>query len=455
MALLQGGEYITFAKPYLNMLAEAINDGKAIKFDGNVSQKINKTPDVKAFLSAVKSKNEARVAQVLMVSGKYSPVFNGYRWTQIDKSQFSGKGGGKSDGASTRLQELGSMFAIQKGIENNGYKDQKVFYKKFRTELLEIYPDMNEEWENTFFQQQLTVVRQLGNTRFSHYSRDDGFMDWITKFVKDKYGIAKKDSWNPADIWLVNDLSAVKKVLKEKILDDVTPIQQFNAILRDMWHDKRVIGISLKKMSGKTAKWELVNLKNMDLFDSNEYQFNLDSMTCDLTLKSKTEFKTSDSRINISSSKQKVTFQIRQNSAGFNNLKIEGTDLGATSARLGKAPLDMVARVFNDFGLDFDNKNQNYPKNADEFQSQYAIWKAIYNKAKAYTNLTSETKFKENMLAVYRSKRPDYAHSKLMQLKLFAEMEKLNKKRKSELLTNLAYVAQKKGSVFGPFGKLY
>jgi hypothetical protein len=174
-----------------------------------------------------------------------------------------------------------------------------------------------------------------------------------------------------------------------------------------------------------------------------------------LNLKDKESFKTSDSRINISSKKQKVTFQIRQNSAGFNNLKIEGTDLGAKSARLGKSPLDMVARVFSEYGLSFDNKNQNFPRSAAEFTKDYAIYKAIYNKAKQYTNVSSEAKFRDNIMAVYNSDRPDYAQSKLMQLKLFAEMSKLNKKKLNSLLTDLAFVAQKKGAVFGPFGKLY
>ena len=56
-------------------------------------------------------------------------------------------------------------------------------------------------------------------------------------------------------------------------MDDVTPIEEFNAILRDMFHARKIIGISLKKMSGRTAKWELVNLENMDVFDNDEYQF--------------------------------------------------------------------------------------------------------------------------------------------------------------------------------------
>ena len=302
----------------------------------------------------------------------------------------------------------------------------------------------------------MTTVRELGKSKFTHYSRDDGFMEWISNFVKKKYKIAKKDSWNPADIWLINDLAGVKKTLEKRIVDDVTSLQEFNAILRDMWAEKKVIGISLKKMSGKVAKWELVNLKDMDLFDNKEYQFTVDQIVCDLSLKSKSEFKSSDSKIKILSKKQTINFQIRQNSTGFNNLKIEGTDISATGARLGKAPLDMVAKVFDEFNLTFDNKNQNFPTSADEFEMGFdKKWKPIFNSIKKYTNVATADTFKSNMISVYNSKRPDYAHTKLMQMKLIAEILKLDAKKQNQLLTSLAFVAQKKGAVFGPFGKLY
>ena len=48
-----------------------------------------------------------------------------------------------------------------------------------------------------------------------HYSREGGFMDYISKFVKEKYQISKKDSWNPADIWLIKSGSDFTKI-KEK-----------------------------------------------------------------------------------------------------------------------------------------------------------------------------------------------------------------------------------------------
>ena len=192
-------------------------------------------------------------------------------------------------------------------------------------------------------------------------------MDYITGICKNKYGIAKKDTWNPADIWLVYDFPKVKRELEKYVMDDVTPIEEFNAILRDMFHARKIIGISLKKMSGRTAKWELVNLENMDVFDNDEYQFKLKSAQLSFNMAGKDKFKNSDAKIVVSGKQGDVKFQIRQNSAGFNNLKIEGTDMGATSARLGKVPLSMAATLFKKFGIPLNNDNKKFPRTASEF----------------------------------------------------------------------------------------
>ena len=454
MANLTGGKYITFAKPYLELVADIIKTpGKKLKFDGNIEQVINQTDDIGAFLQAVSSRNEAAVDKSLKIAGKFLPIFNGYPWTKIDKSQFTKQKG--SDGASTAMQERASLHAIQAGIEKNGYRDRDSFFRDNRQELLKLYPDMDEEWEETFYQQQVTIVRELGPSRFTHYSRDGGFMDFISKFVKDKYNINKKDNWDPADVWLVNDLNGVTRTLTSKIKDDVTPIQEFNAILRDMFHEKKVIGISLKKMSGPVAKWELVNV-GQDMFDDDEYAFSMDSAVCNMSLMNTSKFKTADSRINISTGNgKKITFQIKQNSAGISNLKIEGTDLSAKSARLGKAPLDMVANLFKSANLSFDNRNQNFPTTAAEFTSAQSQYVAIFRRIRSITNVTNEIDFVKNMLAVFESDRPDFAHSKCMQMKVMDSILSLTDNKRDELLTSLAFLCQKKGDVFGPFGKLY
>lgn len=456
MAKLPGsGQYITFGKPYLQKVSAIIAAGTPLQI-GDVTQVINMTDEIKMFIRHVKSKNENAISVLLKTGTKFNPIFNGYKWTDIDKSQFTGRAGGAS-GETTAMQERASLFAIQKSIENNGYTDQKKFYELYRADIQKIYPNMDEEWEDTFFQQQLTVFKQVGRTKYRHYSRDDGMMEYMTEIAKNMYGISKKDTWNPADIWLVSDYDKVVRELEKRIKDDTTSIQEFNAVLREMFHDRKIVGISLKKMSGKTALWELVNLENMDVFESDEYKFSLKNVEIDFGMKNKEEFKNSDSKITIQGKKGSLKFQIRQNSAGFNNLKIEGTDLGATAARLGKVPLPMAATLLKSEGIVFDNDNKNYPKSYEEFVHPVTLDKFVqqWKKIKQYTGLQTEKQFIENVSAVFKSKRPDYAHSKLMQLDLLSKILSKPKSNQEIILTSMAYLAQKKGSVFGPFGKLY
>ena len=452
MANLIGGAYITFDKPYINQVADLIKNKKEITI-AKTKQKVELTPEIKKFLGAVKAKSQTRINSVLKTGPRFSTIFNGYRWTDIDKGQFTGIGG-QPDAKTTQKQELASLFAIQKSIENNGYTNQGKFMKLYRDDLKKIYPDMNEEWENTFFQQQLVTYKEVGRTSYGHYSRDGGFMDYITDICKNKYGISKKDTWNPADIWLVSDLDKVKNTLKTKVLDDVTSLEEFNAILRDMFHERKIVGISLKKMSGKTARWELVNLENMDLFDDEEYNFKLDSVDIDLNLKPNGEFKNSDSKIVISGKKGNIKFQIRQNSVGFNNLKVEGTDLGATSARLGKVPLEMAEKAFDREKLNWNNSNKNFPRTYADFLKDYDNFLYKFKKIKKYTGIT-ENNFKKNFMSAYNTSRPDFAHSKLMQMHLICEIVSLKGEKLDDLVTTMAFLAQKKGKTFGPFGKLY
>jgi hypothetical protein len=447
---LAGGKYITFEKPYLNMVADVIASKEKLIVSGK-SQVINITPEIKEFIKAVSSNNSRIVEQILKPGSQYAPLFNGWKWSNIDKSQFT------QATVPTDLQELGSLFAIQKSIENDGYDDREKFFKLYRNDLLNIYPDMNELWEETYFQQQLTVQNKVGKTPFKHYSRSGGFMEYISKKIKVLYGISQKDTWNPADIWLVSDLSRMERLLDKVIVDDVTSLEQFNQIMRDLFKKRKIVGISLKKMSGKKAKWELVNLEHMDMYDTDEYSFKLKAIRLDFGLKSNgKEFKNSDTKIWIEGKTAEISFQIRQNSTGFNNLKIGGTAKGAAAARLGKAPLQMVATLFKAMGLTFDNKHQNYPKTADEYIKTQKKWEGLFDKLdNKYTDISLPKVFSENMITIYNSNRPDFASSKLMQLKFVTEILSLKDDDVNLLLTSLAYLQQKKGKIFGPFGKLY
>ena len=129
--------------------------------------------------------------------------------------------------------------------------------------------------------------------------------------------------------------------------------------------------------------------------------------------------------------------------------------MGATAARLGKVPLNMAATVLKNEGITFDNDNKNYPKSSQEFKNEKAKFVAQWKKVKQYTGVNTEQQFVKNVSAAFDGKRSDYAHSKLMQLDLLSKLASKSIEKQELILTSLAYLAQKKGQVFGPFGKLY
>ena len=67
-----------------------------------------------------------------------------------------------------------------------------------------------------------------------------------------------------------------------------------------------------------------------------------------------------------------------------------------------------------------------------------------------------EKQFVSSMLAMLNDE-DNYgtANSKLMQLTFVYEISKLPKKDVDELITQLLFLAQKRGQGFGPFGKIY
>ena len=131
----------------------------------------------------------------------------------------------------TRMQELGSAWVFKRAIQDNKTWNSWEDIKKDPTTFNEIkkiwktvgkvdWTSGDDEWLDNFYKQQKLLIRKIGKPAFTEFSRDGGpkpayilpgqnsgetFMDWVSDMVKDKFQIAKKDNWNPADIWLIQN----------------------------------------------------------------------------------------------------------------------------------------------------------------------------------------------------------------------------------------------------------
>ena len=375
------------------------------------------------------------------------------------------------DAITTRKQELTSLWIIKQALGQQGIKYQTVEQlkndKSGYKELTEIYPEVNELWLKGLVQQQITVRNNvLGGNHYTTFNRDGGFMDFISNLVRDKFKISKKDSWNPADIWVIeNEQKAIDKI-KNAVRGNHPTITELNNVMKRMWHDKELKGISLKAISGETALWEEVNLDDSLFEDKKEPPiFEITDSTCKLNLKND-KFDSTDTIVNVKEGSSTYIFQIRQNSRGFNNLKFEPTKKGFGAARLGKVPLDKLKGMMNGrpFNLSFMNNHTSYPKDSKKFEREQGKYARMWNKikGKVITGIKTEQEFKSNFMTAFddptvniKESQKSIATSKLMQLDFLAQVFGMGEEKSNELFTNMAFLAQKRGVGFGPFGKLY
>lgn len=334
------------------------------------------------------------------------------------------------------------------------------------------------KWVNTLYLQQAKMLKVYPLAKFTTFNREGGFMKFISDLVKTKFKISKKDAWNPADIWLI---SGDQTDIETKINNSFDApagtqnISELNTILRSMFRKKIVVGISLKLISGKEAKWEQINVtekyfKNLENF-SGEYSYTLSKIVLKLNLnQTSTSFMTQDTVVFLkdSTGKDVIKFQIKGNSTSdYSNLKIEGTLIGSSSARLGKAPLDLVQKLSSGVDSSLFNtttrKSQNYAKDVTEFildkkryKEQFKI--LLDSDFVDQLGIKTETEFETNMISVFNGTMKHIANNKLQQIYFISRILNLDEKDRNNYLTDLAFLSQKMGRKvieFGPFGKLY
>ena len=157
------------------------------------------------------------------------------------------------------------------------------------------------------------------------YNRDGGFMDYISSLVNTKFQIAKKDSWNPADIWLIRSskLSAYKKQLDESVV-----VQECNAILIKAFTKKDIVGVSLKKNNGQKLNYDLVNLKTSSTDDKVEFK----KFKLNITYNgpSKT-FMSVTSKLEVEYQNKSYFMGIKSNQGGIGNITYEFVGSGSAA----------------------------------------------------------------------------------------------------------------------------
>ena len=383
----------------------------------------------------------------------------------------SKKTGSKApDAKTTEMQEKGSKYVFEYVLENkkSGYTNLQSFKsdQKMVDGLKKIYPDVDDDWFDVFYKQHKVILDKFAGsqiTKFDH-SGKGSFMNKITEIINKNFGIAKKDNWNPADIWGVRGSSKDVIIKVEEAVygsRDSQTIQQLNSLMRGMYKSKELVGISLKKTSGKEAKWEEYNIEALTLNEINDYKYNEINIIYNLKATAATQALDTAVQLRQSGGGAEYNFQITSNdtSRDSQNLKFESKPIGSAKARGGKAQIKAVEALLDDNGVGgYKNRHQNYPKNIEEFGQSKKHYENMFNniRTKVTTDCKDGDEFVEVIVKIFVGEKPWVAQSKLMQLTFLDHALKISPKKKyTEFWTDMLFISIKKGDRFGPFGKLY
>ena len=380
----------------------------------------------------------------------------------------------------TAQQERGSAWIFRRVLRDNVRYDswESIMNDPKYYELLDVFPNVSPEWLKSYYKQNVKMIEEFSDYRWNEFSRDGGFMHFISKFVKDRFGIAKKDTWNTADIWMIRGKEEeFIDVIEEQLPDNPSQtIRELNMIMRSWFKSRKLVGVSLKLISGKNANWREYNVDDLTLSEKDNFNFDDAQIAMNFMTVEKQgadTFGTQDTTVKLGSGKHRFKFQIKDLSGKppFGNLKFEGSDPNAPAARAGKAPEPFTQQIFKDLGLMFRNDNKRYAPNAEVWQTQRSQWQRIFRVVSNSTGVTmkgTENDFTEIMDAMYQmedarspARGPWIAQSKLMQLDfIYAIFDQMNATERREFWTDMTFLSLRlsgnvKKGFFGPFGKLY
>ena len=435
----------------------------------------------------------------------------------------------KPKGVTTEQQELGSSYIFTQALVKN--KNYETLLPKGAVDSKDLSPpQLNEifkddlpelkkifgipknqtfeyyDWLNAFYFQQKVLLEKYASTKFSRFDRDGGFMEYISKLIKTKFGISKKDTWDPADVWAVNGSEKdIETIINNGLIEveDYSDMQikydtimlenkvrigviKLNSILIDLLGKGKVVGISLK-LTGSKAHIEEINvIRVKELMESNKALIDTvtngyevtpkNDFTCKFEIPKNKKTFTQDVRVvaNDIENGGIFDFQIKANSsesATGSNLKFEVTIKGMSKARGGKVPVDQLQKLINGIKKNsFENDYTKFPRNVEEFEAKLSTYKTMFEKLSSKAvgvdfGVPFEDKSKEsfvkNVTDAFKNKNKAFttnATCKLMGFEFLYFLVSIKKKQMKELLTDMSFLAQKKNTrkldTFGPFIKI-
>jgi len=448
---------------YIVAIVAKIKKGTKIKVKDGKSYLFKKNKDIDD-LEKVQT-DYSKYKKILYPNDKPAFIFNYgknayFRFTDIDKAPFSGMGGQSRNALGKALAdagELATVMSLQKDIKTAKDTKQSIFVNN---------PEAFSDWYKTF---QLTkpavinIVGSLNNFDIIHDATDKSeFTKTITAFLS-KANISKKDSWNPADIYVIKKDKRTD-IIKE--MEDIVEtydisdglVTMFNNKLYEFYNQKILYPISLKQIIAEEANVDYANIPGT--IKVSNYKIEIEKFNCDLTTEGKEiglfTFMNKDT-------KKKILMQVRGFPHGYGTAQTEITSDGSlTGGRLGKVSTKVVDSVMSQYKDARINSIRYFgtPKpfsNFDEnkIKETYDMYETVIKESKVYNvKKISKIEFKNILAATSNMEIAKTMAMKIQGLKIMHFFVK-NKKDLSGIMNKMINGAKKISDSNGFFIKIY
>lgn len=337
------------SKPkYIASIVTKIKQGKTIKVSDGKSYLFKKTKDIDN-LEKVQT-DVQKYTKILLVNNNHVFIFTdgkkSFRFIDIDKVPFSGMGGTSRNALGKQLSdagELATVMSLRKDIKNAKDTGQSLFVNN---------PEAFADWLITFKYTPQAVKKIVGNIinfDIIHDATDrSDFTNVVTSFLRKAK--LSKDSWNPADIYIINK-SARQKVTNDlkKIVDSYEIsdglVNMFNDKLYKLYEKKILYPISLKQLVTEKASVDFNNIPGKTKVA--DYNIKIEKFNCNLTADGKEiglfTFKNEDT-------KKQINLQVRGFPHSYGVAQTEITSDGTlTGGRLGKVPTSVIDNILGQY----------------------------------------------------------------------------------------------------------
>ena len=374
----------------------------------------------------------------------------------------------------TEVQEKGTTIVLNQVLRNNKTFDKKediMADKDTLTKLRDVFKgyddDRIEDWTHSYYEQQKEFLKKFKSSQWDEFKYDNQtFVKFFETHIKNKIVannlkpldlVKKYTEWNPADIWAVYQMNKVKEEIDKNITPKTSNVAELNNLLINLFKDRKLIGLSLKKIAPKqSANLKFVNItpSNMKIAEIEKYkmddiEFVVDNIFQGEAIATTVKFDNGTFKIDIGHAGSR-------SQAG--NLNFNTAIKATPGARGGQAPIAMVLKLLKSNGtnITFVNNHNEYPTTSEQFIKKSSTFEKYYKVVKPYFKKTQKyNQFEEHISNLYNegNKGIYIAQTKLMMLHFFHDALKNNAKN-PEFWTDILYLGMKVGDGFAPHAKI-